>query len=257
MYEREHAEHLRTRRRRDRPRAVARAAELLADPARLAILDTETTGIPFVRPGKRQGADPRTWLADGTLMAHCYARPAWIVDLGVIDGTGAVLLETLVRPGVPIPAEAQAVHHISDAMTAAAPDFAAVLPELEKALAGRTCLIWNANFDVAVLHCELMRLHGVAEVTADLPEWWAGLDTPVECAMSIANDYRGEWDSYRRDYRYTKLPNPDPGAHRTVSDCRATLAALSAIAADTFDPPPRPEPVGKRAGRAHTGGHDH
>ncbi|MFJ2900325.1 exonuclease domain-containing protein [Streptomyces sp. NPDC087218] len=73
---------------------IAWAQKILADPDAYAILDTETTGLDY---------DSR------------------IVEIAVTTAAGTVLLDTLVNPGAPIPAEAAAIHGITDVMVADAP----------------------------------------------------------------------------------------------------------------------------------------
>ena len=68
---------------RDRLRAIAEAARVLE--RELVVFDTETTGL------------------DGG---------AEIVEISCVNGRGEVLLDTLVRPASPIPADATAVHGI-------------------------------------------------------------------------------------------------------------------------------------------------
>ena len=67
--------------------------------ANALILDTETTGLD---------------------------DDAEVVELAVIDCAGTVLLDTLVRPSGPVPAEAAAIHGITDAMLADAPTWSEI-----------------------------------------------------------------------------------------------------------------------------------
>ncbi|MBP8534063.1 3'-5' exonuclease [Streptomyces sp. MK37H] len=103
------------------------ARDVLADPDTV-ILDTETTGL------------------------HDEAR---IVDLGGINAAGDVLMDTLINPGEPIPADATDIHGITDAQVSTAPSFAAVLDQLDAVLHGYRCVIYNQAFDVARLRHEL------------------------------------------------------------------------------------------------------
>lgn len=81
---------------------------------------------------------------------------ARIVSLGAVRGHGWRLyphanLDCLVNPGVPIPGTATAVHGITDAMAASAPDFAATLPRLRAMLEGVVVVGHSIGFDLAIL----------------------------------------------------------------------------------------------------------
>ncbi|PPK66189.1 3'-5' exonuclease [Actinokineospora auranticolor] len=95
--------------------AAAWATEVLADPDTV-VLDTETTGL------------------------HGDVR---IVEIAVLDRHGAVLLDFLVHPGIPIPPDSTAIHGITDTVVAGAPRFAELLPALTEVLAGRRVIIYK------------------------------------------------------------------------------------------------------------------
>ena len=101
----------------------------ILDGTRLAVLDTETTGLD---PG----------------LGHRLVEVACIVlDGGEIGETWC----TLVNPGRPIPPDASAVHGITDAMVRDAPIPAVVAAELEARCAGRALVFHNAAFDLPFL----------------------------------------------------------------------------------------------------------
>ena len=85
------------------------------------ILDTETTGL---------------------------YSPARIVEISCIDREGNVLVDSLVNPGIPIPADASAIHGISDADVADRPSFSDLWPLVWDAVRSADCvLIYNASYD--------------------------------------------------------------------------------------------------------------
>ena len=88
---------------RDRVRAVKWARDELAA-ENLAILDTETTGL----------------------------YDAEIVEIAVINRDGEPLLNTLIKPSIPIPAEVSAIHGITNEVVADAPSFPKSIPKLPK-----------------------------------------------------------------------------------------------------------------------------
>lgn len=169
---------------------AAWAAAALDDP-NVVILDTETTG-----------------LEDG----------ARIVDIAVVTGAGDVLLDTLVDPGEPIPAEASAIHGITDAMVAGAPTFAEVLPMLAGAVTGRRVLAYNLGFDEGRLRYEF----GLLGVDAD--GWLAA--ARWEDAMVPYSDWVGEWSEWHGNYRWQRLN----GGHRALGDCLAVIDCLKVMA---------------------------
>jgi DNA polymerase III epsilon subunit family exonuclease len=107
----------------------------LFDGTRLAVLDTETTGLD---PGE----------GHGLVEVACVA-----LDGGEIGETWS----TLVNPGRPIPPDASAVHGITDQMVRDAPIPAVVAAELERRCAGRTLVFHNAAFDLPFLAALLRR----------------------------------------------------------------------------------------------------
>lgn len=65
--------------------------------------------------------------------------------------------KVLVNPGVPIPAEATAVHHITDAMVKDAHTMKTMAPKLAKALSGLDFCGYNVTFDLRMLKAEMVR----------------------------------------------------------------------------------------------------
>ena len=130
-----------------------------------------------------------------------------VIQIGVTDHRGVTLVDTLVRPAVAIGSGAQAVHGISAEAVAGARDFPTVLPELVRAIAGKTVVAYNAPFDRRLLDQTAFR-HGVT-----LPEvrW--------DCAM--------QWYTRFLGVRSAKLPGATHGA---TGDCLATLAVIRTMA---------------------------
>ena len=177
---------------RARQQAVSWARDLLKrDPATWVILDTETTGL---------GTD------------------AQIIQIGVLDGMGNVLLDNvLVKPTKPIPADATAVHHITNAMVRDAPSFTDVMPHLHKVVEGKLLVIYNAQYDMRLL-VQSGKAHNF------------GIQLGIEgftCAMLQYAEWVGEWNDYRGSFRWQKLQGGD---HSALGDCRATLDVIRQMA---------------------------
>ncbi len=125
-------------------------------------IDTETTGL-----------DP---------------KQARLIEIGAIRLDGERLDESetfsmLVRPGIPVPPSATAVHGIDDAMLADAADFSTVGPQLAGFLRGRPLIGHSIGFDLAIFR--------QAHAQASLP-WTAplALDTRLLAQIvmpSLAN----------------------------------------------------------------------
>ena len=174
--------------------------------ANALILDTETTGL---------GDD------------------AEVVELAVIDCAGAVLLDTLVRPSGPVPAEAAAIHGITDAMLAGAPTWSEIHARFCDLVEGRQVVIYNHEFDVRVINQTARRYALQAPQGFDLV-----LDQgSIHCAMQAYAEFRGEWSAEKGRYRWQKLSAAAEqqgvtvtNAHRALGDCLMTLGVVRAMA---------------------------
>jgi DNA polymerase III epsilon subunit-like protein len=207
--------------RQDRDAAAQWARRILDDPA-CVILDTETTGL------------------------HDSAR---IVEIAVLGVDGTVLLDSLVNPGAPIPAEAARIHGITDTAVSTAPTFSDLLVPLTTALHGRRVVIYNRDFDKRRLAIELHHHYRARLANLEKPDHgrrcihpaaraWLAAQTWEECAMQAYAEWCGDWtwdyearDSeplYRQgDYRWQPLPS---AGHRAAGDCRAVIEVLKEMA---------------------------
>jgi DNA polymerase-3 subunit epsilon len=191
-----------------RANAIAWALQIAGE-ANAVYLDTETTGL---------GPDAR------------------ICDIAVVDQVGNVLLDTLVNPGVPIPAGASAVHGITDAMVFNAPQWGDIADELAGVLAGRTVVIYNRGYDLPLIkrHFEMIGVE-------DLP---AGAD--FQCAMLAYSDFAGEPNQWGNGRKWHKLDAAaerfgiPPGGHRALADADTARQVVKAMAHEGA-PPIEPE----------------
>ena len=184
--------------------AVERACAWLATNA--LILDTETTGLD---------------------------DDAEVVELAVIDCAGTVLLDTLVRPSGPVPAEAAAIHGITDAMLADAPTWSEIHDRFCDLVAGRQVVIYSREFDARVISQTARRYGLQAPRCFDL----ARDDSAVHCAMQAYAELHGEWSEEKGRYRWQKLATAAQqqgvkveNAHRALGDCLMTLGVVRAMA---------------------------
>jgi DNA polymerase III subunit epsilon len=158
-------------------------------------LDTETTGTDYI---------------DG------------IVEIAVVDHDGSVLLETLVRPHRPIPADATAIHGITNAMVREASTCPDVWPKVQDILRGRHVGIYNAEFDIKMLQ----QSHRHARMQ------WQRIGATQFCIMKLYADFCAEPGAYGTP-RWHKLEEARrqcgialPNAHRALADALLARAVL-------------------------------
>jgi DNA polymerase III epsilon subunit-like protein len=172
----------------DHTGVVRTAQKILAHPEKYVVLDTETISL--------------------------YGEP---VEIVVIDLSGVVLFNSLIKPKYPVEPDARAVHEITDEELATAPTLAEVWPDLQRALADRsTILTYNAAFDQARIN-QTARRDGLEE----LPHTW-------HCLMEMYAIWYGEWSDYYKNYRWQPLN----GGHRALGDALAALNCLKEMAVE-------------------------
>lgn len=166
------------------------AKAVLDQPDRYVILDTETTGV---------GADDE------------------VIQIGVIDPRGSVLLDRLIKPArnTHIPLGATAIHRITMPMLENMPRYNEIADTLETVVQGRIIVTYNAEFDRRLL----MQSAGFAGGSVPPGPW--------ECAMLQYSQFFGNWDKFAKAYRWQKLWGGD---HTALGDCRATLARIQEMA---------------------------
>ena len=172
----------------DENSAIEWAREVLVNKDDWVLLDTETTGL------------------------DC----AEIVQIGIVDLDGKVVLDSLVKPTIPVPPDVTHIHGIDDAMVEDAPTFPEVYPEIVSSLEGKKVLIYNADFDISILrYCR--RLHELEPLK---------LRKRSDCLMEWYAQFCGDWHDYYQSYRWQPLG----GDHSAVGDCFAALAVLKDMA---------------------------
>ncbi|TNI58895.1 DNA polymerase III subunit epsilon [Aeromonas dhakensis] len=170
------------------------------------ILDTETTGLD---------------------------SQAEIVEISIIDELGQVVLDTLVKPLKPIPADATAIHGITNNMVASAPSWAEIHDDVCRIVSSKPLVIYNADYDMCLM-AQTATLFGLNPVTAD---------TGVHCAMLAYAEFYGDWNNFKGSYRWQRLTNAaqqqgvviEGQAHRSLADVRMTLGVIKAMATKIAD----------------------
>lgn len=153
-------------------------------------------------------------------------KSAEIVEISIVDDSGATLVESLVKPTQLIPAEAMAIHGITQEMVSKAPAWPILYATVRGVLYGRLIVIYNAEYDIRLMQ----QSHGRYR----LP--WKDTFQTVDL-LKLYAEYRGEWDPYRRGYRFHSLDSAGkqcqislPNAHRATADTLLSRALLHYIA---------------------------
>ncbi len=185
---------------RDYVATLTWARRVASDPGTI-YLDTETTGLD---------------------------SSAEIVDVAVVDATGRVLIDTLVKPASPIPYDATRIHGITDEMVAMSEGWAAIAPRLGELLAkASNVVIYNADFDTRIMdQCNRRN---------DLPRYLASW----QCAMEQYAVVAGQRHHRYGGYRWHKLSDAaaafghhETVQHRALADtrlCRAVVLGMAGL----------------------------
>lgn len=178
---------------------VQRWARGLFELPNFYIIDTETTGLD---------------------------KNAEVIQIGIVDQSGATVMDTLVKPRRPVPMEATAVHQITNEMLIDAPDFFDVYFDLSSCLAGEVMIAYNMDFDWRLLQ-QTATLNGLPMIRP----------RQRDCAMRNYAAYRGERSPRRGGYRWHKLTAAAryeqvhvEGAHTAVGDALMVLGLLRRMA---------------------------
>lgn len=166
------------------------AASVLANSSSHLIIDTETTGL--------SGRDE-------------------VIEISIIEMNGNKVFHSHIKPPKrrKMPPEAEKVHGISISFLKDKPTLEQVWPGIQAALCGKTLIAYNAEFDERLLRqtCRKYNLQPLGN------RW--------ECAMIPYAAWVGEWNDYRNDYKWQKLPS---AGHDALSDCLATRKIIIEMA---------------------------
>lgn len=163
-----------------------------------------------------------------------------VIEVGIVIGKNGLVVERrnwLIDPGVPIPAEAKAVHGIGDDDVRGQPRFEAVAADIAQALAGCVPAAYNADFDRLFLANEFARARYAAPAGAPAPpalrrevDW---VD-PLVWAREVQKDAK----SRALGEVAARLGISLEKAHRASDDAEAALKVLYALALDARVPRP-------------------
>ncbi|MEN9532334.1 MAG: hypothetical protein RIQ83_1558 [Pseudomonadota bacterium] len=153
---------------------------------------------------------------------------AEIIEISIIDQQGQVVLDTLVKPQKPIPADATATHGITNDMVASAPSWTEIHDEVCRIVGSKPLVIYNA-YDNMRMMTQTAAQYGLEPVVAE-----AG----VHCAMLTYAEFNGDWNEYKGSYRWQRLTSAaqqrgvviEGAANRGMADVKMTLGVIKAMA---------------------------
>jgi len=155
-----------------------------------------------------------------------------ICEIGLLDATGEVLLDTFIRPSKHITKEATDIHGITDQTVMKAPMLNAVMPLIYGWVHGKDLIIYNSASDLRLLTQSMAR-------TGD-PKLWIEADLhykTVSCAMLAYAEYVRVWSDHHNGYRWWSLVQacndlhiPIVDEHSAIGDCKLTRAVCENLA---------------------------
>lgn len=167
-----------------------------------------------------------------------------IIEITILDTSGHVLLDTLVKPSKSIPAESTKFHGITDAMVADAPTWPEIHEQVIAALKGRVVLAYSFGFDYKMLRSMANRNACLMPAETVNSEHLVMLEggTVLQCVMRA---YSMLWQEQTRKvnntggFRWRKLIDACQaqgievaGAHRAKADCDMTLSLIKSMASN-------------------------
>lgn len=165
-------------------------------PNKFYVLDTETTGL---------GDDDE------------------IIEIALINQDGEAVLNTLIKPTQPIPAEATAIHGITDEMVADAPTWAEIEYKLSRLVWEKYVFIYNSQFD--------FRLWKQTSKKYSKVKYNILFYVKNRCVMTMAESHlcADRWVSLAKAAGHYNITFEGLTPHRAASDCAVTLDVLRAM----------------------------
>lgn len=156
-------------------------------------LDTETTGL------------------------HAHAE---IIEICIIDFHGNVLINTLVKPRLPIPPDVTYLHGIDNGMVSTAPSWLTVWARVKNILENRTIGIYNVEFDLKMMQQSHL-LNG-------LP--WRPPVAEFFCIMRLFSDFFGSMKWFKLEEASQRLGIEYGNVHRAYADSLTARAVFLKLA---------------------------
>jgi DNA polymerase-3 subunit epsilon len=145
-----------------------------------------------------------------------------IVQIGIIDLDGNVLMDQLVRPTQKIPEDAMRIHGITDEMVKDCPTWKVVYLKVKKLLKGKTIIAYNASFDTDMIRNSCRKYNIIPE------------SLEYECLMYNTMDVWGSerWISLQRAIDAEDINIIQD--HSAVGDCNLCLELIKVTVENQF-----------------------
>jgi DNA polymerase-3 subunit epsilon len=144
-----------------------------------------------------------------------------VIQLGLIDHRGDIVINQLVKPKGKIDPDSEAIHHISNKMVEDALTWDKIYPVLKYWIGGKLVIAYNAGYDKPVVkHTSALY---------DLPD----IEATWDCAMLQYARFNGEWNEYHKSFKWCKLTKAIESfklevksAHDATGDVLMTLEVI-------------------------------
>lgn len=171
------------------------------------VLDSETTGLGY---------------------------EAEICQIAIINSKGETLLDTLVKPVKPIPADATRIHGITNEHVKDCMGFNLLEAKVYDLLKNRHVIIYNRDYDVQMLN-QSNRQGRYSDDWNKVATYW--------CAMKHFAEIYGDYNSYYKSYRWKSLSVAcgyygipvSENVHSALADCLMTLEVCKKMASEAVE----------------------
>jgi DNA polymerase-3 subunit epsilon len=162
-----------------------------------------------------------------------------IIEIAIINMSGEVLLNTLVKPTRNIPADVINIHHITNEMVASAPSWAEIYPQVMEIIDHRKWLAWNSKFDARLItQTSLITGQYDGLSAAEVIHEYNRIHHNQIDAKRTYSEWYGEFEEDRQGFKRQHLAaaiaqqnvDVDGAAHRALADCLMVLDVLKAVA---------------------------
>lgn len=148
-----------------------------------------------------------------------------VVQIAIIDSYGDILLNSLVRPKLPIPADAIAIHNIDNELVSGSITWPELVPRIIDIVRDRQLVVYNALYDRKMMHQSAERWEMEKIEWKEISDW--------HCAMDAYAEFYGAWNDYHQSYRWQRLSFAAENCgvrvantHEALGDCLMTLGVV-------------------------------